>query len=72
MGSIEFIPNQIITFGDEIISERDCNNSLDKYPLPLIQDGDEVKLQFKRGSCQADIEYEKPCEPPHDPEDETI
>ena len=72
MANAEFIPNQIITFGSELLDERNCNNSLDKYPMPLIQDGDELKFQFKRGSCQADISYVKPCEPPHDPEAENI
>lgn len=72
MGKVEFIPNQIITFNSELLDERNCNNSLDKYPMPLIQDGDELKFQFKRGACQADISYVKPCEPPHDPGDETI
>ncbi|HPB85617.1 MAG TPA: hypothetical protein PLR63_07505, partial [Paludibacteraceae bacterium] len=72
MGKVEFIPNQIITFNSELLDERNCNNSLDKYPMPLIQDGDELKFQFKRGACQADISYAKPCEPPHDPEAENI
>ena len=72
MANAEFIPNQIITFGSELLDERNCNNSLDKYPMPLIQDGDELKFQFKRGSCQDDISYVKPCEPPHDPEAENI
>ena len=72
MANAEFIPNQIITFGSELLDERNCNNSLDKYPMPLIQDGDELKFQFKRGSCQADISYVKPCEPAHDPEAENI
>ena len=55
MAKAEFIPNQIITFSSELLDERNCNNSLDKYPMPLIQDGDKLMFQFKRGSCQDDI-----------------